>query len=296
MSKAVTVIEGRGLFIGDRMICNGIPEIVQAYYRPGNATPSNLLVRIRIGSLVDQCVDVAVGDLGYRALHRAIPLLQCASSRHRAMFDTYLFEKMQKFLESPKNCTYKAYYFAENGIVHLGDGATCVILGNRVLGYKGNRCIADPMCSWNVPFGTFDACIILAKVLMDQPSAVLLTTAYTLLTTVRSAVIESGVDLQAVLYITGAQGLGKTTLARRVAGFVNNADTDRPALLFDAGSTLAATWDAMTSARDLPIVVDDLCLSASRAAQQRRKDLGAQLVREAANVTKIIKKAPVDRQ
>ena len=127
---------------------------------------------------------------------------------------------------------------------------------------------------------------------MDQPSAVLLTTAYTLLTTVRSAVIESGVDLQAVLYITGAQGLGKTTLARRVAGFVNNADTDRPALLFDAGSTLAATWDAMTSARDLPIVVDDLCLSASRAAQQRRKDLGAQLVREAANVTKIIKKAP----
>lgn len=292
MSKAVTVIEGRGLFIGDRMICNGIPEIVQAYYRPGNATPSNLLVRIRIGSLVDQCVDVAVGDLSYRALHRAIPLLQCASSRHRAMFDTYLFEKMQKFLESPNNCTSKAYYFAENGIVHLGDGATCVILGNRVLGYKGNRCIADPMCSWNVPFGTSDACIILAKILMEQPSAVLLTTAYTLLTTVRSAVIESGVDLQAVLYITGAQGLGKTTLARRVAGFVNNADTDRPALLFDAGSTLAATRDAMASARDLPIVVDDLCLSASHAAQQRRKDLGAQLVREAANVTKIIKKAP----
>lgn len=292
MSKTIIAIAGRGLFIGDRMICNGIPEIVQAYYRPGNSTPSNLLVRIRIGSLVDQCVDVAVGDLGYRALHRAIPLLQCASSRHRAMFDTYLFEKMQKFLESPKNCTSKAYYFAENGIVHLGDGATCVTLGNRVLGYKGNRCIAEPMCSWNVPFGTSDACIILAKILMEQPSAVLLTTAYTLLTTVRSAVIESGVDLQAVLYITGAQGLGKTTLARRVAGFVNNADTDRPALLFDAGSTLATTRDAMASARDLPIVVDDLCLSASRAAQQRRKDLGAQLVREAANVTKIIKKAP----
>lgn len=292
MSKAVTVIEGRGLCIGDRMICNGIPEIVQAYYRPGDSTPANLLVRIRIGSLVDQCVDVAVGDLGYRALHRAIPLLQCTSSRHRAMFDAYLFEKMQKFLESPENCTSKAYYFAENGIVHLGDGATCVILGNRVLGYKGNRCIAAPMCSWNVPFGTSDACIILAKILMEQPSAVLLTTAYTLLTTVRSAVIESGVDLQAVLYITGAQGLGKTTLARRVAGFVNNAGTDRPALLFDAGSTLAATRDAMASARDLPIVVDDLCLSASRAAQQRRKDLGAQLVREAANVTKIIKKAP----
>ena len=293
MAKEVTVVEGRGLYIGSRMICNGIPEIVQAYYRPGNATPSNLLVRIRIGSLVDQCVDVAVGDLGYRALHRAIPLLQCASSRHRSLFDTYLFEKMQKFLESPKNFTSKAYYFAENGIVHLGDGATCVILGNRVLGYKGNRCIADPMCSWNVPFGTSDACIILAKVLMDQPSAVLLTTAYTLLTTVRSAVIESGVDLQAVLYITGAQGLGKTTLARRVAGFVNNADTDRPALLFDAGSTLAATRDAMASARDLPIVVDDLCLSASRAAQQQRKDLGAQLVREAANVTKIIKKEQI---
>lgn len=292
MSKSVTVVEGRGLFIGDRMICNGIPEIVEAFHRPGDSAPTCIRIRIRIGSFVDQCVDVAVGDLGYRALHRAIPLLQCSSSRHRAVFDTYLVEIAQKFLENPEKNAVRAYFFAQNGIVHLDDEATCVVLGNRVLGYKGNRCIAEPMCSWRIPEGTPDTCITLAKLLTNQPSAVLLTTAYTLLTTVRSAVIESGVDLQAVLYITGAQGLGKTTLARRVAGFVNNTDTDRPALLFDAGSTLAATRDAMASARDLPIVVDDLCLSASRAAQQQRKDLGAKLVREAANVTEIIKKAP----
>lgn len=292
MSKSVTVVEGRGLFIGDRMICNGIPEIVEAFHRPGESAPTCIRVRIRIGSFVDQCVDVAVGDLGYRALHRAIPLLQCSSSRHRAVFDTYLVEIAQKFLENPEKNAVRAYFFAQNGIVHLDDGSTCTVLGDRILGYKGQRCVAQPMCSWRIPEGTPDACITLAKLLTNQPSAVLLTTAYTLLTTVRSAVIESGVDLQAVLYITGAQGLGKTTLARRVAGFVNNTDTDRPALLFDAGSTLAATRDAMASARDLPIVVDDLCLSASRAAQQQRKDLGAKLVREAANVTEIIKKAP----
>lgn len=292
MAKQVTVIEGRGLYIGDRMICNGIPEIVEAFHRPGDSAPTCIRVRIRIGSFVDQCVDVAVGDLGYRALHRAIPLLQCSSSRHRAVFDTYLVEIAQKFLENPEKNAVRAYFFAQNGIVHLDDGSTCTVLGDRILGYKGQRCVAQPMCSWRIPEGTPDACITLAKLLTNQPSAVLLTTAYTLLTTVRSAVIESGVDLQAVLYITGAQGLGKTTLARRVAGFVNNTDTDRPALLFDAGSTLAATRDAMASARDLPIVVDDLCLSASRAAQQQRKDLGAKLVREAANVTEIIKKAP----
>ena len=292
MSKSVTVVEGRGLFIGDRMICNGIPEIVEAFHRPGESAPTCIRVRIRIGSFVDQCVDVAVGDLGYRALHRAIPLLQCSSSRHRAVFDTYLVEIAQKFLENPEKNAVRAYFFAQNGIVHLDDGSTCTVLGDRILGYKGQRCVAQPMCSWRIPEGTPDACITLAKLLTNQPSAVLLTTAYTLLTTVRSAVIESGVDLQAVLYITGAQGLGKTTLARRVAGFVNNTDTDRPALLFDAGSTLAATRDAMANARDLPIVVDDLCLSASRAAQQQRKDLGAKLVREAANVTEIIKKAP----
>ena len=292
MSKSVTVVEGRGLFIGDRMICNGIPEIVEAFHRPGASAPTCIRVRIRIGSFVDQCVDVAVGDLGYRALHRVIPLLQCSSSRHRAVFDTYLVEIAQKFLENPEKNAVRAYFFAQNGIVHLDDGSTCTVLGDRILGYKGQRCVAQPMCSWRIPEGTPDACITLAKLLTNQPSAVLLTTAYTLLTTVRSAVIESGVDLQAVLYITGAQGLGKTTLARRVAGFVNNTDTDRPALLFDAGSTLAATRDAMASARDLPIVVDDLCLSASRAAQQQRKDLGAKLVREAANVTEIIKKAP----
>lgn len=71
------------------------------------------------------------------------------------------------------------------------------------------------MCSWHIPFRTSDACVILSKLLASQPSAVLLPTAYTLLTTVGSAVIESGFDPQAVLYISGVQGLSKTPTALR---------------------------------------------------------------------------------
>ena len=134
--------------------------------------------------------EMCIRDRGYRALHRAIPLLQCASSRHRALFDAYLFENMQKFLENPEKNAVRAYFFAQNGIVHLDDGSTCTVLGDRILGYKGQRCVAQPMCSWRIPEGTPDSCITLAKLLTNQPSAVLLTTAYTLLTTVRSAVIE----------------------------------------------------------------------------------------------------------
>lgn len=96
---------------------------------------------------------------------------------------------------------------------------------------------------------------------------------------------------QAVLAIIGGQGLGKTTLARRLTDWLQKSN-GAPAQLLSAGSTISATRDAIVSARDLPIVVDDLCLSASAQLQRKYRDLGAQLVREGANAAPIVKKLP----
>lgn len=72
MSKTVTVIEGRGLYVSNRMICNGVPEIVETFHRPADSSPTCIRVLIRIGGFIDRCVDVAVGAPGYKTLHGAI--------------------------------------------------------------------------------------------------------------------------------------------------------------------------------------------------------------------------------
>lgn len=66
---------------------------------------------------------------------------------------------------------------------------------------------------------------------------------------------------------------------------------NKPALLYSAGSTPAAIHDTMVTARDLPLVIDDLCLSASPKLQQKYRDLGAQFVREGTNASAISKKS-----
>lgn len=55
-----------------------------------------------------------------------------------------------------------------------------------------------------------------------------------------------------------------------------------------AGSTPSAMRDALTSACDRPILLDDVCLSTNRTKQRERRDLATQLIRYAANGTPLI--------
>lgn len=49
--------------------------------------------------------------------------------------------------------------------------------------------------------------------------------------------------------------------------------------------------DALTSACDRPILLDDVCLSTNRTKQRERRDPATQLIRYAANGTPLIKKS-----
>lgn len=99
----------------------------------------------------------------------------------------------------------------------------------------------------------------------------------------------SGLPTACILYLIAPQGLGKTTAVKRLCQLFDD-DTAMIADVFGAGSTPSAMRDALTSARDRPILLDDVCLSTNRTKQRERRDLAAQLVRYAANETPIIKK------
>lgn len=116
---------------------------------------------------------------------------------------------------------------------------------------------------------------------------------FILLSMVRSAVLNAGINLQAVLFVTGRQGIGKTTLINRFVSFITKTTfANRPALFFDLGSSLAGLRIAMTTYRDLPIVADDACKSASKTVQRKREEVMAQIIREAANAAPIMKGTP----
>lgn len=55
-----------------------------------------------------------------------------------------------------------------------------------------------------------------------------------------------------------------------------------------AGSTPSAMRDALTSACDRLILLDDVCLSTNRTKRRERRDLATQLIRYAANGTPLI--------
>lgn len=46
---------------------------------------------------------------------------------------------------------------------------------------------------------------------------------------------------------------------------------------------MAGFRENLRLARDLPVVLDDLCLSSGRESQRKRLELGAQVIREASN-------------
>lgn len=184
-------------------------------------------------------------------------------------------------------------YFEKNGIYRLSDGAFCAVEGNRVLGISGRDCLVSKDVSMLSVLRAGRTSATQLPLLAMSPNAVLLVFAFVLLTLVRSAVIDAGIDFQGVLFITGSQGIGKTCLARRIAGFVTRQGDPphRPALFFDAGSTPSAIRDAMSLYRDLPLIIDDLCISASPRMMQRRLELTTQIVREATNAADIVKKS-----
>lgn len=192
---------------------------------------------------------------------------------------------------APDFATFSGLLLPRTGLQRLPDGHSLYVLGDQLIGPITAPVLPRPPVSYHMLLSPIQHPLAaLFSELVYCSAAVAVPIIFLFATLLRSWINEITPSWQAVLAITGGQGLGKTTLARRITDWICDSQ-NKPALLYSAGSTPAAIHDTMVTARDLPLVIDDLCLSASPKLQQKYRDLGAQFVREGTNASAISKKS-----
>ena len=119
----------------------------------------------------------------------------------------------------------------------------------------------------------------------NEPDELYLLISYSYLSLILSAIRGCGIEFQAVGWVYGEHGCGKTVAAKRLGGIFAYANNPKqgPALLFDAGATLSSTRELTTIHRDQLLIIDDIAYSASSKSQEKRMELSGQLIREGAN-------------
>lgn len=277
---------------------------VRRVFLPPEAFPDGEPTFVEVLIVFDDGTDAStilpIAQLNATGLHKAEPRF-LVPRKHRDAFDVALLGEVHRLIKLSSAHLLQApdgsepcigYAFTQSGMHQLPNGQYVFVWGDHVLGDCDLpyvvRCdehyimrtlpISDPLPRLFAELAYADPLVTLGMV-------------FTCATLLRSWITQCTDSWQAVLTIVGGQNLGKTKLARRLTDWITDAEDD-PALLYSAGSTASAIRDAMVSARDLPVVIDDLCLSASPQLQRKYRDLGAQLVREGANAAPIVKKLP----
>lgn len=111
---------------------------------------------------------------------------------------------------------------------------------------------------------------------------------FTLFSILRSFLQDCGLPTACILYLIAPQGFGKTTAAKRLCQIF---DTEKGVLadVYDAGSSVAAMQDVLIHARDRPVLFDDVFISSNKSKQRERRNSAAELLRFAANETRVTK-------
>lgn len=248
-------------------------------------TPAFVKFLVKIATL-ENILTLPIDQFNAATIQRKFPLLRFHSRGARASFDKTIVASLLDALEH--NAVPRGYHFDRNGAALLPNGETCFIRGAELIGKCDLPYIISPNISQMRLLGSDAPLSKLPALLLTAPPQVLLVFAYVILSSVRSILSSRGVDIQSVLYITGGQGLGKTTLATRIAGIYEQ--DGKPVGIIQAGSTHSAVNAMMASLRDQPVVIDDLCYSASRNTARKRIDLASNLIRQGTGNVPIIKK------
>lgn len=272
--------------------CNGSVTIRTAYY-PLSANqdqaPAYVELELQIGSMISKYV-LPIKRLNAKDIQKECPLLRFQSKQARINFDDELVHELisgriDGSIES-------GYYLEKPGATIFPDGHICFLRGAELIGICNRPYKVAPEISDMKLVSEGDSPTPLIPVLIDSPLQVLLVFAYVILSSIRSLLLDTGIDLQAVLYIVGKQGLGKTTLATRIAGIYKKSE--KTAGMVQTGSTPAAVNSLMAILRDQPMVVDDLCLSSSKDTARKRIELVSTLIRQATGSIPIVKKTGKD--
>lgn len=269
--------------------CNASVTILGAYYLPRlteNQLPEYVDIMVQIGRWSSN-YSLSIKALNARDIQKKCPYLQFSKPKAMVKFDEALISELINGL-ADGSIEFK-YYFTRQGATTLPDGSICFIRGSELLGLCDRPYMVAPEISDIKLLGEGNSLPRFLYLLISSPHQVLLVFAYVILSSIRSLLINSRINLQAVLYIVGGQGLGKTTLATRIAGIYKKGESTVG--IIQAGSTLSAANDIMTTLRDQPMIVDDLCLSVSRDTARKRVELASKLIRQSTGSIPIIKKS-----
>lgn len=269
--------------------CNASAQVKKAFY-PLTANLAELPALVELVLQVDDWesyLTLPLQQCNAKEIQKQCPLLRFQNRKAQATFDKSLIANLLSGLKD--GTVERGYLFDKGGANILPDGQLCFIRGSELLGKCGRPYqIASSINSIRLR-GNKEPPSQLLPLLAAAPPQVLLVLAYIVLTSIHSLLAENGIDLQAVLYIVGGQGLGKTTLATRIAGIYER--DGKPVGIAQAGSTHAAVNALMTDLRDQPVIIDDLCLSASRDTARKRIELTSKLIRQGTGCIPIIKQS-----
>lgn len=267
----------------ERKGCNATVQIQSAFYPlTANLTELPALVEVIIqGDSWNFPLTLSLPHFKAKEIQKQCPLLRFQNRKAQAAFDESLITDLKD------GTIQRGYLFDKGGANILPDGRLCLVHGSELLGICERPYRIAPQISGIRLRGNREPPSQLLPLLEKSPLQILLVLAYTVQTSIHSLLVEDGIDLQVVLYIVGGQGLGKTTLAARVAGIYEK--DGKPAGIVQAGSTYAAVNALMTGLRDQPVIIDDLCLSVSRDTTRKRIELASKLIRQGTGCIPIIK-------
>ena len=273
------------------MKTNGTPEIsvLATYHEPSanfNDPPCYVKFQVR-GTNWQTILTLPMKEFNANGIHAACAYVPSYSGKVRSAFDDKALASLVNGLRH--GSVQRGYYLGRLGAVRFPDGRICFVRGSELIGSCSRPVLINPELS-NIRLMRTkqnESLFQLVPLLLQSPPQALLVLSFVIFSSIRSVLVESGFDPQAVLYIVGKQGLGKTTLARRIAGIYECAG--RTVGIIQAGATHAAVNAAMASLRDQAVIIDDLCLSASRDTARKRVDLASELIRQGTGVIPISK-------
>ena len=297
MTKKNFSIKDGDLFHNGKYVANGFVRIQSAYTRPGQMTPEVVCGILQTSSCRQTEIVLPIEQWRTHILQTKFRYFACVEPR---LFDLYLATLLDQALPGntfiPKGASPIPIgtLISAPGLHCLPNGTICAAMGNTVIGAgSSNILLTEPMKKFYIPDGVETPLLKLSRILLTQPPAVTLAASLAFFSVIRSACLQE-VDFQGVGYIMGPSAVGKTYLAKQLFGFVGETGTAhfQPANVFESQTSTAGFLNAMTDARDLPIVLDDIALSGSRDSQRKRADLAANIIREGANAAKIVKSGP----
>lgn len=275
------------------MECNADIQFLTAYYKPGSGAdsmPEFVKVGIKGPSPKSWGGEhlLPVNKLTIKNLQTHFPFLDMGMSDRKA--NRFLMQQLEEAIR--RGDAPRGYCFHELGSVVCPDGSLHFLRGDILYPDIGTcpYMVIPEIAGMELAGDGTSSAQLIRSVLWALPPQALLVVAYTVLSSVRSLVVTRGVDLQAVMYVTGQSGIGKSRLVKRISNIYWDKEDGKPVGIIELSSTDAALDTLLHTMRDMPVMAEDMCLSTGWGTARKRKEQGARLIRKGTSEVATTKK------